>query len=80
MKRELKVLIYSSPDCAYCYTVKSFLEDNELEYEEINIYEDDEGYEEMKRISKQEDVPVTVIGENIVVGWDKERLKELLEV
>jgi len=38
MSKDKKITVYSSPDCAYCYTVKGYLEDNGFEYEEINIY------------------------------------------
>lgn len=75
-----KIVIYTSPDCAYCYTVKGFLEDNNLEYEEIDIYNDEEGYDRMKEISNQDSVPVTVIDGEIVLGWDKKRFKDLLDI
>ncbi|NLZ24316.1 NrdH-redoxin [Candidatus Dojkabacteria bacterium] len=75
-----KIVIYTSPDCAYCYTVKGFLEDNNLEYEEIDIYNDEEGYDRMKEISNQDSVPVTVIDGEIVLGWDKKRFKDLLGI
>lgn len=75
-----KIVIYTSPDCAYCYTVKGFLEDNNLEYEEIDIYNDEEEYDRMKEISNQDSVPVTVIDGEIVLGWDKKRFKDLLGI
>jgi alkyl hydroperoxide reductase subunit F len=75
-----KVTVYSSPDCAYCYTVKGYLEKNGIEYEEINIYEDEQAYERMMAFSNQKNVPVTVIGEEIIVGWDKEKFKEVLGI
>jgi alkyl hydroperoxide reductase subunit F len=75
-----KVTVYSSPDCAYCYTLKSYLEKNGIEYEEINIYEDEQAYERMVEFSNQRNVPVTVIGEEIIVGWDKEKFKEVLGI
>jgi alkyl hydroperoxide reductase subunit F len=80
MNNKKKIKIYSSPDCMYCYTVKGYLEDNGFEYEEINIYEDTQAYEEMKEFSGQKNVPVTVIGEEIILGWDKAKFKETLGI
>jgi glutaredoxin-like YruB-family protein len=73
-----KVVVYSSPDCVYCYTVKGYLDEKGIEYDEINIYEDTKAYEEMKNFSGQESVPVIVIDDTVIVGWDKDKLKEAL--
>jgi glutaredoxin-like YruB-family protein len=80
MSKEKKITVYTSPDCMYCYTVKDYLKDKGFEYEEINIYDDTQAYEEMKELSGQENIPVIVIGEEIVVGWDKEKLKKVLDI
>ena len=81
MKEKNKtVTVYSSPDCAYCYTLKGFLDKNKIKYEEINIYDDDEAYEKMKEMSGQKDVPVTVIEDEVIVGWDKEKFKKVLGI
>ena len=80
MEKERKIVVYTSPDCAYCYNVKGYLQEKGFEFEEIDIYEDEEGYEYMKEISGQENIPVTVIGSDIVIGWDMERLKEILSI
>ena len=73
-----KVVVYSSPDCVYCYTVKGYLEDKGVEYEEINIYDDTQAYEKMVEFSQQESVPVIVVDDTVIVGWDKDKLKESL--
>lgn len=75
-----KVTVYSSPDCVYCYSVKGYLEDKGIEYEEINIYEDKKAYEKMKKISDQANVPVTVVEDEVIVGWEKDKLKEALGI
>jgi glutaredoxin-like YruB-family protein len=80
MSKEKKITVYSSPDCMYCYTVKGYLEDKGFEYEEINIYDDTQAYEKMVEFSGQKNVPVIVIGEEIIVGWDKEKFKEVLDI
>jgi len=80
MSEDKKITVYSSPDCAYCYTVKGYLEDNGFEYEEINIYEDTQAYDKMVEISGQKNVPVTVIGDDVLIGWNKEKFKEALDI
>ena len=80
MDKKTKIVVYSSPDCMYCYTVKGFLEEKGFKYEEINIYEDSKAYERMVEFSEQKNVPVTVIGDEVIIGWDKEKFKIVLDI
>ena len=49
-----------------------------MTYREVNVAEDLEGREELVRRTGQLAVPVTVIGEEVVVGFNRPRLVELL--
>jgi glutaredoxin-like YruB-family protein len=80
MEKEKKIIVYSSPDCAYCYTLKGYLENQGKEYEEINIYEDEQARKKMEELSGQTSVPVTVIGDEVIVGWNKEKINNLLGI
>ena len=75
-----KVTIYSTPTCPYCEMVKKFFKKNEIEYEEINVAEDHAAAREMMDKSGQMGVPVTDIDGEIVVGFDKSKLSELLNI
>lgn len=75
-----KIVVYSTPDCAYCYTVKDYLLEKGFQYEEINIYESEEGRKKMEELSGQQNVPVTVVGETVITGWDKKKLNETLKI
>ena len=80
MDKKKEIIVYSSPDCMYCYTVKGFLEEKGFKYKEINIYEDSKAYEKMVVFSGQKNVPVTVIGDEVIIGWDKEKFKKILSI
>ena len=75
-----KVKVYSTPTCPYCVTLKRFLEEKDVEFEEVNIAEDEEGLEEMKEKSGQTGVPVIEIGDEVIVGFEKEKIKQLLDL
>ncbi len=75
-----KVIIYSTPTCAYCQMVKKFFKKNDIEYKEKNITEDKEAAKEMMEKSGQMGVPVVDIDDQIVVGFNKDKLKKLLEI
>jgi len=75
-----KIKVYSTPDCAYCWTLKGFLKKHNVEFEEVDIFLDQEAKEEMIKKTGQKEVPVMEIGDQIVVGFDKKKIKEVLGI
>jgi len=72
------VLIYSTPVCQYCQAAKEFFKANDVAYNEINVAEDAEARQEMIEMTGQMGVPVIRIGNDVVVGFDEDKVKELL--
>jgi len=66
--------------CPYCVTLKEFLKQRNIEFEDIDVTEDEKAREEMIQKSGQMGVPVVEIDGEIVVGFDKERICELLNI
>jgi len=58
--------------------VKQFLDERNIEYEEYNVAEDPSRAEEMIHKSGQMGVPVIEVDGEIVVGFDRPKLEELL--
>ncbi len=73
-----KVVIYTTPECAYCKMTKEFFRENNISYEEKDISVDDKAREEMVAKSGQLGVPVVDIDGRIIVGFDEAAIKELL--
>jgi glutaredoxin-like YruB-family protein len=73
-----KVVIYSTPTCPFCIRVKQFMRENDIAFEDIDVSANPEKAQEMIKISGQMGVPVISVDGEIVVGFDKERIKELL--
>ena len=57
---------------------KQFLKENNIDFVDYDVSLDQEALEEMIRISGQMGVPVLDIEGEIIVGFDKERIKEAL--
>lgn len=74
------VKIYSTPTCVYCKTLKQFLQEKGVEFEEVNVAGNQEALKEMVEKSGQMGVPVTEIDGQIVVGFDKEKISKLLGI
>ncbi|MAF80146.1 NrdH-redoxin [bacterium] len=74
------VTIYTTPSCVYCKMAKEFFKENKIEYSEKDIAEDDSAKEEMVEKTGQMGVPVIMVDDESVIGFDKERLSELLSI
>jgi glutaredoxin 3 len=75
-----KVNVYSTPTCPYCKMAKEFLTKNKIKFKDINVAEDKKQAAHMMEISGQTGVPVIEIGDDVVVGFDKDTLSELLKI
>jgi alkyl hydroperoxide reductase subunit F len=72
-----KVTVYSTQNCPYCRMAKAFLEKHGVPYESIDVGSDLEAAQNMIDISGQRGVPVIMVDEEVIVGFDSERLNEL---
>ena len=75
-----KVTVYSTPTCSFCVKVKKFLADNNVEYENIDVSTDQEKAQEMIEKTGQMAVPVIMVDEETIIGFDKTKLSELLGI
>lgn len=74
-----KAIIYTTPTCHYCKMTKAFFKENDVDFEEKDVSSDQEALKEMIDKSGQMGVPVTLIGENVIVGFNKHALEHVLE-
>jgi len=75
-----KVTIYSTPTCHYCHIAKDFFNKNGIKYEEYDVVSDLARRQEMVDKSGQMGVPVIVVGDDIVVGFNQPFLEEILGI
>jgi len=74
------IKVFSTKFCPYCVTLKQFLKQHDIEFEDIDVSEDIEAQEEMIKKSNQMGVPVVDINGEIVVGFDKEKICKILNI
>jgi glutaredoxin 3 len=74
------VTIYSTPTCHFCQMTKDFLKEKGIDFTEHNVAQDLEKRQEMIQKSGQMGVPVIYIGDELIIGFDKERLATTLGV
>ncbi|HLD70355.1 MAG TPA: glutaredoxin family protein [Negativicutes bacterium] len=74
------VIIYSTPTCVYCKTLKEYLSSKNIPYKEVDVSENEKELEKMVAISGQMGVPVVEIDDNVIVGFDREKIDEILKI
>ena len=72
-----KVTVYSTKQCQYCRMAKAFLDKHGVPYESIDVGSDSKAAEKMIALSGQQGVPVIVVDDEVIVGFDSQRLNEL---
>ncbi|MFC1720837.1 glutaredoxin family protein [Patescibacteria group bacterium] len=73
-----KVTIYSTPACGFCKMAKAFFTEKGIEYTEHDVAADEAMRNEMIEKTGQMGVPVIEIDDQVVVGFDKDKLSEML--
>ena len=71
------VEVFSSDTCKYCVELNDYLKEHNVEYIEYNISRDEEARRNLIKLGYMS-VPVTLINGNHVLGFDKLRIRQLL--
>ena len=74
------VTIYSTPVCHFCHAAKDFFKENDITFAEHDVASDLDKREEMIEMTGQMGVPVIRIGDDVIIGFDEPKLKELLRI
>lgn len=74
-----KIKVYGSPLCSFCYVTKRYFESKGLPFDYYDVSSDRSKAEEAKKISGMFSLPVVTIGDNVLVGYHKDKMDELLK-
>ena len=73
-----KILVFTQPDSLPCEAIKLFLRDRGAKFEERNVLRDEEAERELKEKYNSRSTPTLVVGEQVLIGFDPERIDQLL--
>lgn len=72
------VTIYTTPTCHFCHMSKEYFKANGITYTEHDVANDVAAREEMMQKSGQRGVPVIFIGDEMIIGFDKQGIDRAL--
>jgi glutaredoxin len=73
-----KVIVFTQQDCPPCGWVKTFLSERGVEFEERSIDSGSAVVRELTQKYRSQSTPTVVIGDQVLIGYDPERLVQLL--
>ena len=79
------VKVYALSTCPYCRMSRAYLDENGVQYDVVEVdllegAEREEAIAEVKRLSGGSSFPVILVDDQMIVGFNKARMKELLEL
>jgi len=73
-----RVKVFSTSTCHWCKVAKAYLDDHDIEYTEYDVIHDLEARREMLLATGQHGVPVILVGDKAMVGWNEAEFLRLL--
>ena len=73
-----EIKVYSTPTWPYCRLAKEFLSQKGYKFTEYDVTKDRAALDEMVKISGARSVPVIAACNDVMVGFDKTRLEQML--
>ena len=74
-----EVKMYSTPTCHFCHMAEDYFKANNIAYTKFDVSTDESKRAEMMERTGQMGVPVIMIGEEIIIGFNQEKIEELLK-
>jgi glutaredoxin 3 len=78
VKPQPKVIVFSTPTCSFCNAAKHYFRQQRIKFRDVDVSRDPVAARDMVRRSGQQGVPVIDIGGKIVVGFDRNKINQLL--
>ncbi|MCX6741778.1 MAG: glutaredoxin family protein [Candidatus Pacearchaeota archaeon] len=74
------IKVYGTSSCPWCIVAKNFFKEHGIEFKEIDVSKNQKAAEEMIEKSGQMGVPVIDINNNIIIGFDENKIRNLLKI
>ncbi len=80
MGPEPRVVVFSTPSCSWCRTLKQYLKKHKIKFKDVDVSKDQSAAKDMLRRTGQQGVPVTLINSRAIVGFNKTEINRLLNI
>ena len=75
-----KVIIFTTPTCSFCNTSKRYFREKSIRFIDVDVSRDQRAATDMQRRTGQTGVPVILINNRPIVGFDKPKINKMLNI
>ena len=75
-----KVIIFTTPTCSFCNAAKRYFREKKIKFRDVDVSRDQRAAMDMQRLTGQTGVPVILINNRPIVGFDKPKINKLLGI
>ncbi|GBD91149.1 glutaredoxin-3 [bacterium BMS3Abin04] len=75
-----KVIIFTTPTCSFCNTAKRYFREKKIRFKDIDVSRDRRAAMDMQRRTGSTGVPVILINNRPIVGFDKPKINKMLNI
>ena len=80
MVKQHKIILFTTPTCSYCRIAKQYFKQHRIRFKEIDVTKDERAAKDMVRRTGQQGVPVILIDNKPIVGFDKNKINRYLDI
>ncbi len=75
-----KVIIFTTPTCSFCNAAKRYFREKKIKFKEVDVSRDQRAARDMQRRAGTTGVPVILINNRPIVGFDKPKINRFLNI
>ncbi len=81
MEQTAKVIVFSTPTCSFCNQAKRYFKEKNIKFKDVDVSRDQAALKDMqKRTGGNTGVPVILINNKPIIGFDKPKINQLLNL
>ena len=75
-----KVIIFTTPTCSFCNAAKRYFREKKIKFKDIDVSRDRRAAMDMQRRTGSTGVPVILINNRPIIGFDKPKINRMLNI
>ena len=76
--KQPKIIVFSTPTCSHCNNAKAYFRQQKIKFRNVDVSRDQNAAKDMVRKTGQQGVPVILINNRVIVGFDKGKIEKIL--
>ncbi len=80
MNNQPKVIVFSTPTCTFCNQAKRYFKEKNIRFTDVDVSKDQSAARDMMRRTGQMGVPVILINNKAIIGFDRNKINQMLNI